>query len=1356
MKKNDFYKRLRRMAMHAVAVAILLVPISLRAQQGDSLCAPLPLPWFSSFELDGYDALEPCWSPMAQSGSYPFIYRYGYAHSGSCSMALFSDAPGSPCMLATPLLAHRADSLHVGFHLVMNDGTGQLLVGMVADTSDTASFTPFLTLDLADATSGYYEFYTDGYTAADTQAVAFKIVGGRVLIDDVEVEASGTCRRPWHPVVQYVQSTFLSLAWSSPSAAMPALYVIRCIDTASFDTLHYASADTSYILTGLTPATTYHIEVAAVCSGDTTSWMDVGYVVTDVACRQPYSFTVGAWTATAAVLQWEYDRGGYVQPSGVVYSLYDMTSSSSFGDFNADATENAIVTGLTTGHRYRATLQAVCQTDTSSPLTVSFTPLAPPCSEQSSDAASSSLVVAGASRYSYSQMLYPSTVLGGADTLFGIALRVDENEMVFPRMLTVYAAQKADSMLEENMVSPLMTMVADSIELAPGFEGWKVIPFNAPWAVDTALNLVITVLDNTGNPTGRVTFGVHTEAFGNTLYLSSQTQPVDPSSFNLTAYTSRQVADIMLYGTCAASSACLPPAPVVAASAADAISLVWAGGSGAMALRYAAEGDDYYTTVAVSGTGYTLSGLNASTRYVIEVGNICGTDTMYAPPLTAATQCGSVAVPYAASFLSGANPCWEGTQYEALGGVIPDGLLLSPLVAVQLATLQLRLSVASTDPSAMLRVGVADAAADMVQWVDSIMLADVVGGEWVAYFDGCSGSRIAILCEGRCVLASATIEPLDPCLAPRGLLVSGTEADRATIVWQGTASHYDIAVGTAYGDEWHTWSSATNTFTINGLTPQTSYIGYVVSRCDSVSQPSRRSWFRFTTPCGAISYFPYHQDFESADPTLGCWTVEYADPACATVNPIVYTAERHFTGLRSLRFSSYTNIQSDNYDQYFISPRLVASDSVYLSFRCYKDNYDSEPFQVGFSVYGSAVEDFLWMGEVEPQAGTWTEYSIGLPAATRYVAIRYMGRGNYYLYIDDLAISGPGCASPQITMVDEQATSVTVGWEADADSTIVAITDGLWLTDIEGTTVAGDTYTFSSLPSGRRFTIGLRFRCPDGNLSEWVTRRVSTIDMGCAPPDALAVDSLGYDCATLSWQPGSVDAELAVYSDGVLLWQSQRQAQPWCYVPSLEQNSTYSAIVRSVCSDIPGPWSDTLHFTTLQCATVSSLEYERVDFRTIIVSWEEASVSTGLCRVEYGPEGFSQGTGNVVVAQSPCRLSNLDPYANYEIYVQNYCTATVYSDSTEYLYVPNGVGIAMCDGIALSLSPNPATDVVTLRGLGTDATVTLTDAVGRRLGVWHSNAEQLTIDVSSLVSGTYFVCVVSATGTAVGKLVISE
>ncbi len=1316
------------------------------AQQTDTLCAR-QLPWETSFEAN--EGSLQCWQVVDECLGYPTVMQ-NYAASGELSLAMTSVDVQQICMIATPQLNHRADSLHVTFHLTMAAGSGTLQVGVW----DDSVFTPMLTIvNAGDAELGRYEFYTDGLARADSLRVAFRVENCRVCIDDVEVEAATLCRRPCQAWVDEVDVYGVTIGWSSCGGLVQS-YILRWTDMSTGITLETFADDSPFALGGLNSGTTYYFELSALCfGGDTTDWYPIGLVTTEPACRQPAEAAVGALGATAVGLRWSYDDAGLVDATGIAVGLEDLNTGA-VQSFNLSGTY-LFVDSLATGHRYEATLRAICYVDTSAPITLTFIPMGTACIEEEGNTVSHSFPIDAGSPYSYSQMLYPASMLAGMDSIYALSFNVKGTPMVYsPRIVDIYIGQTDSSTLGTNISTVQSQKVVDGMSVKPTEEGWMMMPLDFPVAINQQRNLLITIVDRTGVAGGQLRFGTNYGAImGNTLYGTTTVMPFDPAVPGLPLTSTTALPDIQLYGDCTHNQ-CQPPAAMVTAATATSITVGWAGVAGSCMVRYRASGsEEWHITPSATAT-CTLSGLNPATRYELNVGRVCGTDTVYGDGFDGMTLCGVVSVPYENDFTQGANPCWQGLQNSYGGGVVLGGMIVSPEIGQAANTLQVTLLTAGYGE---LYLGVCDAGGENIQWVDTL---DVYLGSQIVYLDGYTGTsrRIALAGNSNSVqILDVLIEQLDNCLPPRNFAVTAVGGGSATLAWRGTASHYEVNLTEVGSGRWNTMQTTSTQMTIGGLAGNTEYEGWVNAICGgdtSVAVP-----FGFTTTCGAIAYFPYRESFENQEAPAQCWNLVYADHANAVANPMIHTTEQASEGRRSFRFSSYNYIQSDIYDQYLVSPRIAADDSIWLEFSYRKENIEAEPFAVGFSTSGNNLADFLWFATEQAVAGQWMQYRVGLPAATRYVAIHYFGQNSYHLFIDDLRITGPGCDVPVITMVDEQSEVVSIGWTATGETSYVAITDGIWLSNIEGVEVDGTEYTFGALEQGRHYTVGVRSRCPDGHLSDWTTQQVTTISNTCTPPVGLVASNVGYTDATLGWQPVG-DAhrwQLALLTDGVLIELMQPVDVSSVVIDGLEQGRGYSVIVRSLCGDIPGPWSDTLEFTTLVCTTVSNAEYERIDFRTVALSWQEAPVSTGLHRVEYGISGFTPGTGIVVESSDmPLIIGNLEPEPSYDFYIRNYCQPGVLSDSAEFVAVPSGLGIDGVDATGLQIYPNPATSQVSISGIAPGATVEVLDMAGRVVAKAFAQTDNqaTTLDVNEYPAGTYFVRVVNSVHIAVGKFVV--
>ncbi len=100
-------------------------------------------------------------------------------------------------------------------------------------------------------------------------------------------------------------------------------------------------------------------------------------------------------------------------------------------------------------------------------------------------------------------------------------------------------------------------------------------------------------------------------------------------------------------------------------------------------------------------------------------------------------------------------------------------------------------------------------------------------------------------------------------------------------------------------------------------------------------------------------------------------------------------------------------------------------------------------------------------------------------------------------------------------------------------------------------------------------------------------------------------------------------------------------------------------------------------------------------------------------------------------------------------------TFTVLSDITlTATFEANASGIDDVDVATIGLYPNPASSTVTLTGFEGMSTVTLVDLNGRETGKWTATSESLTIDISDLAKGVYFVRIAGNHTNAIRKLIV--
>jgi hypothetical protein len=200
--------------------------------------------------------------------------------------------------------------------------------------------------------------------------------------------------------------------------------------------------------------------------------------------------------------------------------------------------------------------------------------------------------------------------------------------------------------------------------------------------------------------------------------------------------------------------------------------------------------------------------------------------------------------------------------------------------------------------------------------------------------------------------------------------------------------------------------------------------------------------------------------------------------------------------------------------------------------------------------------------------------------------------------------------------------------------------------------------------------------------------------------------------------------------------------------------------VRAVCTvNRISNWSTSAEFTTIACESVANVTVGSVTANSAVISW---TAPTGATRfvVNYGFQGFDQGTGSfdTVENATSCTLSGLTANTPYDVYVRTLCeggTASAWSSVVNFT-TSRSTGIDDVNAANVSLYPNPASSTVTLKGIEGKATVTVVDMNGRVMMTVETQpaASDVTIDVTDMAQGAYFVRIVGEQVNAIRKLIV--
>ena len=184
-------------------------------------CSPMSLPYTEDFENYGTgaaQAISPCWTKGSSSTTaYPYPYGTNVVN-GQRSLYFYSNHPasgtGNYCYAALPMFQDSVKNLSLSFSVRRYNSstatyTTYLVMGVMTNPNDIATFEPMDTLDLYTATPNSinsYEYYFNNYTGNGKYIAIFAPVPplngtstsctNYAYVDDVTVDYIPTCPRP--------------------------------------------------------------------------------------------------------------------------------------------------------------------------------------------------------------------------------------------------------------------------------------------------------------------------------------------------------------------------------------------------------------------------------------------------------------------------------------------------------------------------------------------------------------------------------------------------------------------------------------------------------------------------------------------------------------------------------------------------------------------------------------------------------------------------------------------------------------------------------------------------------------------------------------------------------------------------------------------------------------------------------------------------------------------------------------------------------------------------------------------------------------------------------------------------------
>ena len=302
--------------------------------------------------------------------------------------------------------------------------------------------------------------------------------------------------------------------------------------------------------------------------------------------------------------------------------------------------------------------------------------------------------------------------------------------------------------------------------------------------------------------------------------------------------------------------------------------------------------------------------------------------------------------------------------------------------------------------------------------------------------------------------------------------------------------------------------STTPAFEITGLTANTAYDVYVKAVCGGGDESAWRN-ISFRTTCGAITSFPWSENFESYESgnfTEPCWVNEHISGSGSQIFRI-YT---YSNGTNSTKQLQLPDMSSGTMTKLML-PEFnfggVAHQFVLDVYRVSATSYAGEGIRVFASEDGD-IEGATELAFISRNYGTsddahgipaesasgWFTYELNIPlTGTCYIILRGESKYGSSTYMDNFIVREvPTCIKPTALAASGiTSTSATLDWSAGASETAWVLKYGPAGFDVESEGTSQNisttpTFEITGLAANTAYDVYVKANCGGGDESEWI------------------------------------------------------------------------------------------------------------------------------------------------------------------------------------------------------------------------------------------------------------------------------
>lgn len=1300
-------------------------------------CGMLPTPTLYNFENYSFYSTEPnCWLyPMGRdvSGSVQtpvIVSTYQY----SKVLEMYNNTK-NVIMAATQRVAAVPSTLHVGFDLQASPG-GVMEAGVMTDAEDSSTFVPMIVITQEEgAPMQHYDFYGDTLTIEDSVHIAFRWSGHymRAYLDNVFIEEMNGCHAPSRVMTTEVTATEIAITWEDFSEEHYGYEVCyNTIDTMpTADSMYFTTTDSIYRFLGLDFNRNYWFWVRSLCPYDSTRWLPLGPIRTNCDAESlPYVEGFESYQEREVVQCWSFehtDTNTAITP--IVTNLFPHSGSTSLTQSVANIYSHdttlmilprlpVVSTEIHTVFWLAATVNTVFEAGLLKMTDSVFVPY---------------FTLVGGNNYQQTMYEFYSSDTYITDSV-RVAFRVSRDTAA-----TATTAIGSIYLDDVRVMRDLPCRHIDSISISN--------------TTDTSISIVIH--DPQNNAAYRVYYGI-----------GELTDSMDIYGIRTTIGGLNHSTRYMI------------------------------------AVRNMCYDGSLTEEVSTFARTECMSLTHADLPYIEDFDSYDVNEQLINPCWTLTSSSSNISINIADQALLFITNHINETQYVVLPEIdYLNDLRLSFRLYCGLSSTVVEAGVMTNpyDTTTFTRVSMVPHN-QSTNWSDVSLPYDTYLG---------SGRYIAlrIYWPSGSFYNSVGIDNVMVDTIPQ---CSGSVKNvRAVDVWEqcadvtwsatyttGTRNSFIVHLLDSTLTEIDSTTTSSTRTGFCDLQPQTKYYAYVEALCNGVNITENVDTICFYTLCegnvavNTVNHSVYNRDFTTTTLPLDYRTLYSASEQIFTLDDM-----GHAGGTIS--------------DIMFKQPTMGVIESQYDLCNIYMGHvaYDSLAGWVPFDSLTLVYSGKLYFGDGQTWQGVALHrlfhYNgvqnliIAMEGYSCQTCLRSNQPSNHSLLTNELwegvsrYISDPSsdsvtwdssivsiyrnilrfsicqeytdpCPAPVISDLSATDMSITVEY-ASQNPCEVHITTGWWNHAFTGEVDSTSSHTFTGLQPATEYIIGVRQKCPSEEKSMWVTRRLMTDSVHVYSPDLVVVTDTGLTSATIQWGPQHEDGVWVIHLYNTVMERIDTVGpnEEGMMYHDLTPDVTYYVKIREMFGSdhsIPGPWSEEVSFTTLECLPVSNVRVEIIDSVTVSISWSSEATASAW-RIEYGYEGFSRGEAieSIVTTDNPYTLTGLEPWESYQLYVSAMCDHYHSSGWAGSSVFQPAIGVDVVQGYGTpNIVPNPATSRVTIEIDGNNGVsqLTLMDIGGRIVARQQMQGTRCTLEVGNLPRGAYFVNVINDRQKYIGKIIL--